>query len=159
MDFTGTDPEMKGFKNSSFANTRSAVYVAVTSFLDPAIPRNEGTYRPIELIVPLGSTLNPRPPAPMTMCTVLPAHEIIHACWRALGEADPERACAGWGKISHCNMAGRNMAARNMAGPDGEGGTYVMYHWSGLPAGGAVTGRDGFNQIGPLNSLGNSGGT
>jgi N-methylhydantoinase B len=31
----------------------------------------------------------------------------------------------------------------------------VMYHWGALPGGGAVKGRDGFDQIGPLNSLGN----
>ena len=145
VDFTGTDPQIKGFKNSSFSNTRSAVYVAVTSFLDSDIPRNAGTYRAIEVIAPLGCTLNPKPPAPLTMCTVLPSHEIIHACWMALAQADPDRACAGWGKICHWNMAGPN--------PDGT--TYVMYHWGALPAAGAVDGRDGFDQIGPLNSLGN----
>ena len=145
VDFTGTDPQIKGFKNSSFSNTRSAVYVAVTSFLESDIPRNAGTYRAIEVIAPLGCTLNPRAPAPVTMCTVLPSHEIIHACWMALAQADPQRACAGWGKICHWNMAGPN--------PDGS--TYVMYHWGALPAAGAVCGRDGFDQIGPLNSLGN----
>ena len=144
VDYTGTDPQMKGFKNSSISNTRSATYVALTSFLDPEIPRNEGTYRCVKVNAPLGSVVNPRPPAPMTMCTVLPAHEIIHACWIALAKAAPERACAGWGKISHCNMAG--------ATPQGT--TYVMYHWGALPGAGAVQGRDGFEQIGPLNSLG-----
>lgn len=144
FDYSGTDPQIKGFKNSSLSNTRSATYVGLTSFLDPDIPRNEGTYRCLDIHAPLGSMLNPRPPAPLTMCTVLPAHEIIHACWKALAQAAPERACAGWGKISHCNMAG----------PTRAGGTYVMYHWGGLPAAGAVKGRDGFEQIGPLNSLG-----
>ncbi|MBV9065618.1 MAG: hydantoinase B/oxoprolinase family protein, partial [Methylobacteriaceae bacterium] len=117
---------------------------ALTSFLDPDISRNQGTYRCVTIDAPLGSVVNPRPPAPMTMCTVLPAHEIIHACWMALAKAAPERACAGWGKINHCNMAG----------PTPSGGTYVMYHWGALPAAGAVKGRDGFDQIGPLNSLG-----
>ncbi|MGE0751002.1 MAG: hydantoinase B/oxoprolinase family protein [Variibacter sp.] len=144
FDYEGTDPQIKGFKNSSLSNTRSATYVALTSFLDPDIPRNEGTYRCLDINAPLGSILNPKPPAPVTMCTVLPAHEIIHACWKALAQAAPERACAGWGKISHCNMAG----------PTPSGSTYVMYHWGGLPAAGAVKGRDGFEQIGPLNSLG-----
>jgi len=145
VDFSGTDAQIRGFKNSSFSNTRSSVYVAVASFLDTSIPRNAGTYRPIEVRAPLGSVLHPRPPAPMTMCTVLPAHEIIQACWMALTQADPSRACAGWGKVCHWNMSGEN--------PDGS--TYVMYHWGALPAGGAVDGRDGFEQIGPLNSLGN----
>lgn len=144
VDYAGTDPQMKGFKNSSISNTRSATYVAITSFLDPEIPRNAGTYRCVEIDAPLGTVVNPRPPAPVTMCTVLPAHEIIHACWMALAKAAPDRACAGWGKIAHCNMAG----------PTPSGSTYVMYHWGALPAGGAVKGRDGFEQIGPLNSLG-----
>jgi N-methylhydantoinase B len=144
VDYSGTDPQMKGFKNSSISNTRSATYVALTSFLDPEIPRNEGTYRCVQINAPLGTLLNPRAPAPVTMCTVLPAHEIIHACWMALAKAAPERACAGWGKITHCNMAGATA----------QGSTYVMYHWGALPAAGAVQGRDGFEQIGPLNSLG-----
>ena len=145
FDYADSDPQMKGFKNSSLSNTTSATYVALTSFLDPEIPRNDGTYRCVNINAPLGSVVNPRPPAPLTMCTVLPSHEIIHACWKALANLAPEQACAGWGKISHCNMAG----------PTATGSTYVMYHWGALPAAGAVRGRDGFDQIGPLNSLGN----
>ena len=145
FDYADSDPQMKGFKNSSLSNTTSATYVALTSFLDPDIPRNDGTYRCVAINAPLGSVVNPRPPAPLTMCTVLPAHEIIHACWKALANLAPDQACAGWGKISHCNMAG----------PTETGSTYVMYHWGALPAAGAVRGRDGFDQIGPLNSLGN----
>jgi N-methylhydantoinase B len=145
FDYADSDPQMKGFKNSSLSNTTSATYVALTSFLDPEIPRNDGTYRCVNINAPLGSVVNPRPPAPLTMCTVLPSHEIIHACWKALANLAPEQACAGWGKISHCNMAG----------PTATGNTYVMYHWGALPAAGAVRGRDGFDQIGPLNSLGN----
>ena len=141
----GTDPQMKGFKNSSISNTRSATYVALTSFLDPEIPRNEGTYRCVEVDAPLGSVVNPRPPAPVTMCTVLPAHEIIHACWMALAKAAPERACAGWGKISHCNMAG---ADPSRAAPT----SCTIGAPCQRPA--PCSGRDGFEQIGPLNSLG-----
>ena len=45
LDFSGSDPQMRGFKNSSLANTYSAAYLALSSFFDTAIPRNEGTYR------------------------------------------------------------------------------------------------------------------
>jgi N-methylhydantoinase B len=145
FDYARSDPQMKGFKNSSISNTLSATYVALTSFLDPEIPRNEGTYRCVTVNAPLGSIVNARAPAPLTMCTVLPSHDMIHACWKALANFAPNQACAGWGKISHCNMAG----------PTATGSTYVMYHWNALPAAGAVKGRDGFDQIGPLNSLGN----
>ena len=34
VDFTGTDPQIRGFKNSSLANTYSAVYAGIASFFD-----------------------------------------------------------------------------------------------------------------------------
>ena len=144
FDFTGSDPQTRGFKNSSLANTHSAVYVAVGAFFDAALPRNAGTYRPIMIVAPEGTVVNARYPAAMTMNTVYPAGEIVHACWKALAEVDPERACAGWGKVAYCITSGA----------DAKGRTYVMYHWHGSSGGGAVLGRDGFNTIGQLTTLG-----
>lgn len=144
VDFTGTDPQMKGFKNSSIANTHSAVYVGVASFLEPTLPKNEGTFRAISIIAPKGSLVNPNPPAPMTMNTIVPGTEIIHAVWKALGQAVPARSCAGWGKNSVPIMSGRRQ----------DGNQYYMYHWGGAIGGGAVDGRDGFNANGALNALG-----
>ncbi|PJK28333.1 hydantoinase B/oxoprolinase family protein [Minwuia thermotolerans] len=145
VDFTGTDPQMKGFKNSSIANTYSAVYMALSSFFDPDLPRNEGAFRSVKIVAPLGTVVNPRPPAPMTMCTVFVAHEIVHAIWKALGDAVPSRACAGWGKTIHNITSGR---------APGSTEPFVMYNWAANAAGGAVRGRDGFNQIGLLIALG-----
>ncbi|MCP5367972.1 MAG: hydantoinase B/oxoprolinase family protein [Hyphomicrobiales bacterium] len=144
VDFTGCSPQIRGFKNSSLANTYSSVYSAFSSFFDPAIPRNEGTFRGVDIVAPRGTIVNSEPPAPVTMCTVFPAQQIMHACWQALGAADPERACAGWGM---------NMFP-NTSGPDREGRTVVMYHWGGTSAGGAVKGRDGFDQVGPMCTFG-----
>ena len=144
VDFTGTDPQMRGFKNSPIANSHSLTYVGLASFLGGSIPINEGTFRSAELILPRGSLVNPDAPAPQTMCTMYMGHEIIHAVWRALAKADPERACAGWGKTIHGISAGRNAA----------GEPYVLYHWNGLSGAGAVAERDGFHQIGLLGSLG-----
>ncbi len=144
VDFTGTDSQIRGFKNSSIANTWSAVSMAMASFFDPDLPRNEGTFRSLRMIAPEGTIVNPRAPAPMTMCTVFCAHDIVHAIWKALGKAAPERACAGWGKGIHNGSAGRIGTER----------PYVAYHWHAMAAGGAVDGRDGFNQIGHLIALG-----
>ena len=143
VDFTGSHPQIRGFKNSSLANTYSAVYTALFSFFDPDIPRNEGAFRSVRIIAPSGTIINPDPPAAVTMCTVFPACEIIEACWEALGAAIPERSCAGWGANSFPISAG---VAEN-------GRTFVMYHWAGSSGGGAVDGRDGFPQQGGLNSL------
>jgi len=147
-DFTGSGGQMRGFKNSSLANTYSAVYMGLASFFEPDLPRNEGTFRGVEIIAPLGSVVNPRPPAPVTMCTVFIAHEIVHTVWRALSTADPTRSCAGWGKSVHGVTAGRLPGEATDASP------YVMYHWNVMSGGGAVEGRDGFNQIGHLVALG-----
>jgi N-methylhydantoinase B len=144
IDFTGTDDQMKGFKNSSIANTYSAVYTGLASFLSPDLPGNEGTFRPVEIITPEGSLVNPRPPAPMTMNTIIVATEIIHSVWQALGQFDPLRSCAGWGKNSVPTMSGR----------DDNDMPFVMYHWAGAIGAGAVDGRDGFNANGGLISLG-----
>lgn len=144
VDFTGSAEQVRGFKNSSLANTYSAVYVALFSYLDVSIPRNAGAFRPVSIKAPEGTVVNARYPAPMTSNTVYPATEIIYAVWRALAQAEPARACAGWGKASHCISSGL----------DAEGMTYVMYHMHGYPGTGAVKGRDGFPSLGTVITLG-----
>ncbi len=144
IDFTGSSDQIRGFKNSSLANTYSAAYMALSSFFDPDLPRNEGTYRCVEIIAPEGSITNARPPAPMTMNTVFVAWEIVHAVWKALSLAAPDQACAGWGKTLHGHVAGTR--------PDGR--TWVMYQWHAMGTPGATSNRDGFPQMGHLISLG-----
>jgi N-methylhydantoinase B len=143
VDFTGSSPQIAGFKNSSIANTYSSTYLAVISFLAPRLPKNDGAFRPITVIAPEGTIVNARPPAPMTMNTVFPATNIVHACWKALAACDPMRGCAGWGKALHCVTSGQALS----------GETFVMYHWHGLPAAGAVHGRDGFPTMGTVPTL------
>lgn len=144
VDFSGTMKQVRGFKNSSIANTWSAVYMGLASYFDPDLPRNEGTFRSVEIVAPEGTIVNANPPAAMTMNTVFVAHEIVHVIWKALGKALPERSCAGWAKSIHGTTAG-------YAGSEAP---FVMYHWNSAPGGGAVEGRDGFNQIGHLIALG-----
>ncbi|MDA1000395.1 MAG: hydantoinase B/oxoprolinase family protein, partial [bacterium] len=143
-DFTGTAPQIKGYKNSPIANTCSALYIGLSSLVDPTIPHNEGTYRAVKIIAPEGTVVNPTFPAPVTLCTVFPAHEIIQCVWRALEQTTPERVSAAWGKPTYPVTAGF----------DGRGEFFVLYHWGASSAAGAVQGRDGFDQIGLLGTLG-----
>ena len=135
VDFTGTDPQIAGFKNSSLANTHSAVYTALYSFFEADLPRNEGSFRSVRIVAPEGTHINARAPAPMTMCTVFPAHDIIHAVWKALAQAVPSRACAGWARNVFGVTAGR---------AEGASEPFVMYHNNLAAGGGAIPGRDGF---------------
>lgn len=58
IDFTGTDPQGDGAFNTVYPVTFGASYVEILSLTDRTIPMNEGAYRPIEIIVPLGTFLN-----------------------------------------------------------------------------------------------------
>ncbi len=145
VDFTGSSPQVRSYKNSSLANTYSAVYVALSTMLGPAIPHNEGSYSMITIHAPEGSVVNPRAPAPVTFSTVHPTYEIIHAIWRAFAAIVPEKVSAGWGKLCHPVTSGRR---------DGSGELYVLYHMAAQPGAGAYAGRDGFDQVGQLQSLG-----
>ena len=144
VDFTGTDDQIRGFKNSSLANTYSSVYSAFSTFFETSIPRNEGTFRSVTVIAPEGTLVNARSPAPVTMCTLFPAQHIMHAVWQALGKADPENACAGWGMCA--------FPLSSAIGYDGRMAT--TYHWGGSPGGGAVSGRDGFPQVSAMSAFG-----
>ena len=144
VDLTGSDPQIRGFKNSSLGNTHSAVFTALASFLDPRLPHNEGAFRCVDVIAPEGSIVNASEGASTTMCTVFVAHEIIHAVWKALAQAEPERACAGWAK----NVFGLSV------GQEEGGAPYIFYHGAAAAGSGAVDGRDGFNQIGHVCTLG-----
>jgi N-methylhydantoinase B len=145
VDFAGTDDQIGAYKNSSYANTLSSVYLALALLVDPTIPHNEGAYRPIRVTAPLGTVVNPRPPAPVGSCTVHPAIEIMHAVWKALAPGMPEQASAGWGKeVRPITTSGPADAPR------------VVYHSLTAPGAGAVKGRDGFDSLASLVNLGGS---
>ena len=143
-DFTGSAPQIKGYKNSPIANTCSALYVGISSLMDPLIPHNEGTYRPIKIIALPGTVVNASFPAPVTLCTVFPSHEIAQCVWKALADVVPGRVSAAWAKTAYPVTAGY----------DARGEFFVIYHWGGGPGAGAVEGRDGFPLIGNMPTLG-----
>ncbi|MBB4264343.1 hydantoinase B/oxoprolinase family protein [Bradyrhizobium sp. CIR3A] len=144
IDFEGTSPQMRGFKNSSVANSTSAVFMALASFFEPDLPKNEGAFRSVEIRLPEGTLVNARSPAPMTMNTISVAREIIYALWKALAQALPERASASWGPGVQTILSGLR--------PSGD--HYVMHNFPAAGGCGAVEGRDGFNIIGGLITLG-----
>jgi N-methylhydantoinase B len=93
IDFTGSDarPEIQAY--SSFGNTRGYVVAQLASMMDPTIPKNEGFFRSIELIVPEGSCLNPPPGRSVAAGTHHPGTEVGEAIALALAAVIPERCC------------------------------------------------------------------
>ena len=85
VDFTGTDPQVEGPLNSVLGYTASGVYMTIQAATDPTIPPNGGCYRPVEIIAPEGTIVNPHFPAACTGGNEIVS--VVHnAVYRALGE-------------------------------------------------------------------------
>ncbi len=62
-DYTGTSPQMGGALHTNYWFTASLTYAALRAVMPPETPNNAGFYRPITVIAPEGSWVNPRFPA------------------------------------------------------------------------------------------------
>ncbi|MGI9521128.1 MAG: hydantoinase B/oxoprolinase family protein [Hyphomicrobiaceae bacterium] len=145
VDLTQSDAEVDSFVNSSKANTRSAVLVAISILLDPETPKNEGVARAVEIITKPGTIVNPNPGKPVTMCTSHCGNEIIEAVIVALSKACPERAMAGWGR--RLRIAIRGTDPRNDR-------PFIWHMFHARPGGGASSVGDGWHNAGEWHSAG-----
>jgi N-methylhydantoinase B len=93
IDFTGSAPQTRGPINCPIASTESATFYAVSAVLDPGVAPNDGVYRPIRVIAPEGTIVNPQFPAPVVGRNVV-AHRVASIVMAALGQALPERSVA-----------------------------------------------------------------
>ena len=63
VDFTGTAPQARAAINMPFGMTRGTVYGAIKSIVNPDVLTNVGFTRPITIVAPEGTLVNPRHPA------------------------------------------------------------------------------------------------
>jgi len=93
VDMTGSDarPELVCVWNT-FSNTRGYAMAQLASMVDPAIPKNEGLFDAVEMIVPEGSILQPPPGKPVALGAFHPAVEVGEAICIALSGILPERS-------------------------------------------------------------------
>jgi N-methylhydantoinase B len=90
FDFTGTDRQVRGPFNSVPASTMSAVFYAVRAISDASIPNNGGCFRAVDAVLPEGTIVNPRPPAPVS-CRTATIKRIADTILGALVRALPGR--------------------------------------------------------------------
>jgi N-methylhydantoinase B len=145
VDLRTSDRQVESFLNSSVANTRSAVIVAIAVLLDPDIPKNEGVARPVEIVTEPGTIVHPHPGAPVTMCTSHCGNEIIEAVVVALSGACPDRAMGGWGRRLRIAIKGKNPS---------NGRPFIWHMFHARPGGGASSGGDGWHNSGEWHSAG-----
>ena len=92
IDYTGSDERQELAAWSTFGNTRGYTVAQIAAMMDPEIPKNEGFFNSIELIVPEGCVLNPRPGRPVSAGTHHPGADIGEVIAVALSGVLPERA-------------------------------------------------------------------
>ncbi len=85
VDFTGTSPQVAGNLNAPSAICRAAVLYVFRTIVDDAIPLNEGCLKPIDIVIPDGSLLAPKPPAAVVAGNVETSQAIVDCLMAALG--------------------------------------------------------------------------
>jgi len=85
IDFTGTSAQLENNFNAPTAVCMAAVLYVFRTLVDDEIPLNAGCLKPLEVIIPEGSMLNPRPPASVVAGNVETSTCITNALYGALG--------------------------------------------------------------------------
>jgi 5-oxoprolinase (ATP-hydrolysing) len=85
IDFGGTSAQQPNNFNAPHAVTMAAVLYVFRTLVDDEIPMNAGCLKPLEVIVPEGSMLNPRYPAAVVAGNVETSQCITSCLYGALG--------------------------------------------------------------------------
>ena len=145
IDLSESSPQVTGFINSAYANTRSLAHVAIMYMAPSDVPKNEGSMRPVKVIAPRGLIVNPNPPAPVCMSTNHCGEEIVEAVFKALAPVAPDAVNAGFSRRLRFAITGRNPRT---------GSRFIWHFFFGRGGGGASRGYDGWSCVGEVNVAG-----
>jgi N-methylhydantoinase B len=143
VDFTGTSPQTSGALNPNYWFTVSMAYAVLRTVMDVELLTNAGFYRPITVIAPEGTFVNPRYPAPVG-ARGLGGYRVRTAVHGALAQILPDRmpACVGTSEFAV-------VFAGNQPGK-----AFLMLEFHNVSGAGAFPSRDG-QEAGPY-CLGNT---
>jgi 5-oxoprolinase (ATP-hydrolysing) len=85
VDFTGTSAQLTSNYNAPSAVVYAAVLYVFRTLVDDDIPLNAGCLKPLTVVIPEGSMLNPRPPAATVAGNVETSQCLTDAIYGALG--------------------------------------------------------------------------
>ena len=129
FDFTGTSEQQDNNFNAPRSITRAAALYVLRTLIDDVIPMNDGCLRPIELIVPEGSMLNPAYPAAVVAGNVETSQVVTDALFAATGKLAPSQGTMNnftFGNEQHQYY--ETVAGGSGAGPDHDGTSAVQTH-------------------------------
>ena len=137
VDLSGVSPQVAGPYNSGSTAGRSASEVAFKFLTTPLLlPINEGSFRPLKIILPPGRVVSATKPAPVRTWMTVPM-TVADTIFKALAPACPDNVMAG----QHADLA-----APRTFGLDPKTGR--AFHFPSILSGGgwgALSDRDGQN--------------
>ena len=90
LDFSETAAQRRGCINAPLAVTLSAALYVLRCIVGEAAPSNQGILRPVTVVAPEGSLVNPRPPAAVAAGNVETSQRITDVLLGALAKALPD---------------------------------------------------------------------
>ena len=145
IDLSESSPQVEGFINSAYANTRSLAHAAIMYLAPMDVARNEGSMRPVQIIAPRGLVVNANPPAPVCMSTNHCAEEVVEAVFKALAPAIPGAVSAGFSRRLRYAITGTDPRT---------GRRFIWHFFLARGGGGASYGCDGWSNVGEINVAG-----
>jgi N-methylhydantoinase B/oxoprolinase/acetone carboxylase alpha subunit len=144
FDFTESGPQAPGSTNAVEAVTRSAVGFALRAVLDPTMPANGGSLRPVSVRVGRASVVAAALPAAVGAGNVEASQRIADVCLGALAMVAPDRvAAAGQGTMGNVLVGGSGFVFYETIG-GGQGGRPDRLASATAPA---AAGRPGMNGV------------
>ena len=129
VDFTGTSPQRPDNFNAPLPVTRAAVLYVLRVMVEDDIPMNAGCLRPVRIIAPEGSMLNPRYPAAVVAGNVEVSQAVTDAlfgAFKALGSSQGGMNNLTFGNALHQYY--ETIASGAPAGPGFDGEAAVQVH-------------------------------
>ncbi len=129
IDFTGTSAQQPGNYNAPLSICRAVVLYVFRTLVGKDIPLNEGCLKPLRIIAPEGSMINPRYPAAVVAGNTEVSQAICNCLFGALHALAGSQATMNnftWGNEAFQNY--ETIAGGAGAGPGFEGASAVHTH-------------------------------
>jgi len=129
IDFTGTSAQHSGNYNAPFSICRAVVLYVFRTMVGAEIPLNEGCLKPLKIITPRGTMLNPSYPAAVISGNTEVSQATCNALYGALGVIACSQATMNnfvWGNDEFQNY--ETIAGGTGAGPGFDGCDAVQSH-------------------------------
>lgn len=129
IDFTGSSPQQPTNFNAPLAVCQAVVLYVFRTLVADDIPLNAGCLKPLEIVAPLGSLLNPQYPAAVVGGNVETSQAIANVLYGALG-----LLAAGQGTMNNLTFGSdryqyyETLCGGSGAGPDFDGADAVHTH-------------------------------